>query len=392
MRAGGRLAIAAAVTILCLMPIRGGALVTLAGGPLCGSSAGAAASAETSSLRVATFNVLHGLEETPTYPTHSTLDARLELQAQEIVAEGLDVVGMQEVSDTEAPVGHAPGNVADRLAARVTEITGEAWYWCWHLSNPHFPLEPDIQEGGGGPISDAIASMASDNYGSFKEGSAVLSRYPIIATEARRLPLRFPLEYVACPPSEIPTCNFTAIFDHRIALWARVATPGGVTDIIATHFAHHITPLSEVSKFEHAAAVLAFSEQMNIQHGEPARRFITCDCNLTTSDQPPGVGLITSAGWTDTYAFAHPDSACEPGQDTSGCTTDQDIVTETPEPTTTERIDYVFARAGFCALDVTGSERIADTPALQDDGTYLWPSDHLAVATDIAIGGCAAGY
>ncbi len=390
MRSRAGWAAAAVAVALGIVPLRGDALVSVSS-PLCGTAEGEAAGPVTT-LRVATFNVLHGLSETPDYPTHSTFDARLELQAQEIVAEGLDLVGMQEVSVTEAPVGHAPGNVVERLASRLSEITAEAWHWCWYLSNPHFPLEPDINEGGGGPISDVIASMASDQYGSFKEGAGVLSRYPIESAEARRLPLRVPLEYVSCPPAEIPTCNLTAIFDHRIALWARVDTPGGLTDIIATHFADHLTPFSEVSKFTHAAAVLAFSEQMTLQHGEPARRFITCDCNLTTSDQPPGIALITSAGWTDSYAFAHPDSACAPGQDTSGCSSDQDIVTETPVATTTERIDYVFARAGSCALDIVDSERIADTPALQDDGTYLWPSDHLAFATDVALGDCAAGY
>lgn len=383
-------AAAAVSLVLSMVPMRGGALIALAG-PKCGTAAGVEAP-PVATLRVATFNVLHGLEETPSYPTHSTLDARLELQAQEIATEGLDVVGMQEVSETEAPVGHAPGNVAERLAERLAEITGEGWYWCWHLANPHFPLEPDIAEGGGGPISDVMASMASSNYGSFKEGVAVLSRYPIVAAEARRLPLRIPAEYVLCPPAEVPFCNLTTIFDHRIAMWARVDTPGGLTDIIATHLSHTLTRLSNVSKFVQAAAVLAFSKQMTFQNGEPARRFITCDCNLQTTDRPSGVHLITSAGWTDSYRFAHPDSACLPGQDTSGCTSDQDIVTETQSATADSRIDYVFARGGSCPLTIAGSERIADTPLLRPDGTYLWPSDHLAVATDISIAGCAAGY
>ena len=387
MRARLVFAVAVLAIVAGLVPGRSGALVSIAG-PLCGTAAGDVA-APVSTLRVATFNVLHGLEETPEYPTHSTFDARLELQAQEIVNEALDLIGIQEASVTEAPIGHAPGNHVERLAVRLAEITGEAWHWCWYLSNPHFPLEPDIAPGGGGPISDVIASMASANYGSFKEGAGVLSRYPILKAEARRLPLRFPAEYVLCPPDGIPFCNLTAIFDHRIAMWARVDTPGGLTDIIATHLAHGLTPLSDVSTFEQAAAIIAFSEQKTRQEGAPARRFITCDCNVETTDLPPVVQLITSAGWTDSYAFAHPDSACLPGQDTSGCTSHQDIVTETPDATTDSRIDYVFARGDTCALDIAGSERIADTPTVRNDGTYLWPSDHLAVATDVALGACS---
>ena len=354
--------------------------------PLCGQTAGTPAASSPVALRVATFNTLHGLSESPGYPTHSTFDARLDLQVAEIVAEEIDVLGMQEVSLTEDPVDHAPGLVVERLANGLTAATGEAWYWCWHLSNPHFPIEPDIAEGGGGPLTDVMASMASSNYGSFKEGAAVLSRYPIAAAEGRRLPHRIPLEPLLCPIDEIPDCPLTAIFDHRIALWARVDTPGGATDIIATHFVHGLTPLSDASAFNQAAVVHALSEEMAHRHGEPAQMFITCDCNATTSDTPDVVGLITSLGWTDTYSAAHPGDACGPGESTAGCTSDQDILASAP--TTTERIDYVFARAGSRSLDLLASERWADTayPAATSTG-FLFPSDHLAVWTDIGLDG-----
>lgn len=46
-----------------LVPGRSGALVSIAG-PLCGSTGGTEADPAPSTLRVATFNVLHGLEET----------------------------------------------------------------------------------------------------------------------------------------------------------------------------------------------------------------------------------------------------------------------------------------------------------------------------------------
>ena len=354
--------------------------------PLCGIATGPANAGNKAVLRVATFNVLHGLEETPAYPTHSTLDDRLELAAQAIAGDGIDLLGMQEVSKTAGAVGHQSGLVAERMAARLAQITGVSWHWCWALSNPHFPIEPDLYVGGGGPISDVIASMASDNYSSFKEGSAVLSRYPILRAEMRRLPLRFPAEYVACPPADVPVCNETAIFDHRIALWARVATPHGPSDIIATHLAHHITPLSTVSKFEQAVALIALSRQMDLRHGDPARHFITCDCNVTTEDLPPVVTLLNTAGWTDTYADRNPTSKCTPPVDTSACTSDQDILAAVS--TVIERIDYVFARPGSCVLDPVASKKFADTPGSSPTHPHLWPSDHHGVWTDLNVAGC----
>jgi endonuclease/exonuclease/phosphatase family metal-dependent hydrolase len=354
--------------------------------PLCGIATGAADAGDKAVLRVATFNVLHGLEETPAYPTHSTLDDRLELAAQAIAGDDIDLLGMQEVSKTEGAVGHQPGLVAERMAARLAQITGVSWHWCWALSNPHFPIEPDYRVGGGGAISDVMASMASDNYASFKEGSAVLSRYPILNAEMRRLPLRFPAEYVACPPKDVPLCNETAIFDHRIALWARVATPHGASDIIATHLAHDITALSDVSTFEQAAALIALAVEMDVRHGRPARHFITCDCNVTPEDLPPVVKLITTAGWTDTYAERNPASKCAPPVDTSACTSDQDILAATS--TVIERIDYIFARAGSCGLDPVASKKFANTPGSSATYPHLWPSDHQGVWTDLNVAAC----
>ncbi|MGH2728322.1 MAG: hypothetical protein ACRDKS_15240, partial [Actinomycetota bacterium] len=88
MRRRAGLLLAVATIALGIAPIRGDAIVSLRG-PLCGTTAGSSAPEETT-LRAATLNVLHGLEETPNYPTHSTFEARLELQAHEIIAEGVD--------------------------------------------------------------------------------------------------------------------------------------------------------------------------------------------------------------------------------------------------------------------------------------------------------------
>jgi endonuclease/exonuclease/phosphatase family metal-dependent hydrolase len=354
--------------------------------PLCGTAPGKFNAGAKPTLRVATFNVLHGLEETPAYPSHSTFDARLELGVREIARERIDLVGVQEASDTAGAKGHTSGLSPRRMATRLAQVTKVTWHWCWHLSNPHFPAEPDIAEGGGGPISDFIATQASGNYASFKEGSAVLSRYPISAAEGRRLPLRLPIEYVACPPAEVPICNATAILDHRIALWARVDTPGGPTDIIATHLVHGITPFSDASAFVQAGALIELAEEQTLRRGEAARRILVCDCNATPEDQPPVIDLLTTAGWIDTYARLNPRSLCAPPAARSACTSDQDILA--PASTATSRIDYVFSQSGTCELKLLRSRKYADRPYRTATHPHLWPSDHQALWTDVSVAGC----
>ena len=69
-----------------------------------------------------------------------------------------------------------------------------------------------------------------------------------------------------------------------------------------------------------------------------------------------------------------------------GHTGGQRIVTPTPTPTADERIDYVFARSA-CGVGVHDSHVFADQPASLPDGRWLWPSDHLAVVSEV---GCAS--
>ncbi|MGH7855779.1 MAG: endonuclease/exonuclease/phosphatase family protein, partial [Candidatus Binatia bacterium] len=315
-------------------------------------------------------------------PAHSTLDERVEIAAQRIAAAGVDVIGMQEVSLTvaNALTQHVPGLQVERIATRVAEITGYTWHWCWYLSNPHFPGEPDVQTGGGGPLSDEIAKLASGNYASFKEGLAILSRHPILAAEGRRLPGRVPGEAALCPPSDEvpPICPATVIFESRAALWAKVATPGGSSQIVTTHLSHDITEASDASSLEQALAVLAFAEQKAAED-PPTRRFLTCDCNATPDDAVPVVPTIVAAGWADTSAGAVCAALGDPG-----CTSDQDILA--PASTTTERIDFVFSRPGSCDNDQVTAGKLADTPDSTGPGTFLWASDHHGVTAD--FGAC----
>jgi endonuclease/exonuclease/phosphatase family metal-dependent hydrolase len=279
-----------------------------------------------------------------------------------------------------------PGNVAQRFADRLAQLTGVKWYWCWFMANAHAPGEPDVQKGGGGPVSDMLAAAAYENYASFKEGAAVLSRYPIISSEGRRLPARVPVEHAFCTPGDVG-CHFTIVFESRVALGATIDTPGGKTQIVTTHLSNGITDATTLTTLEQMSAVLEFSEEL-AQADPPARRFITCDCNVTEDAAVPVVSTVTGAGWTDTFRALHPDATAEPGF-TGGSDI---IVTASPKRSKKEamfeRIDYVFWRAGTCASGIYRSRVFMDASAPFGD-KFLWPSDHFGVLTNVSTRRCA---
>lgn len=373
-----------ALLLLSALPLAGAsaAVGPASAPPRCGTE-GTGSGPPRNKIKVATFNVLHGLEESPLYPAHSTLDERLDMQAEQLADASVDLVGMQEVSevlDKDPPRHHADGNVAQRLAAALSGETGFAWHWCWYLANPHFPGEPDLSAGGGGPLSDLLATLASGRYDSFKEGSAIISRFPIVATEARRLPGRLPAEAALCPPESFlefpPECPGAVFVESRVALWAKISTPGGATQMTTTHLSHDLTDASDASALVQAAAALAFAEEKALAD-PPARRFFTCDCNSQPGDTVPIVPVIEAAGWTNTFT-----APCNAAGD-PGCTAGPDqIVTATAaRPFMNERLDYVFAKAPACELGP--SNLMIDTPRLRPDGSYLWPSDHIGVRVNV---------
>lgn len=381
-----RLALAAAIVVLVVGTALPEADAVNTASPRCGQQRATMRPPRATTLRVANYNVLHGLtEDPPAYPSFSTLDRRLDWSAKQIAAAGIDIVGMEEVEDARVnpPRRHADGNVAQKLAARLASLTRMTWYWCWFLSNPHFPGEPDVQTGGGGPASDQIAALADEKYASFKEGIAVLARYPIVEAEGRRLPGRVPVEALLCPPADDPTiCPATVVFESRAALWAKVATPRGATQIVAAHLSHGITDASDYSSLEQAAAVLAFAEE-KAAADPPARRFFVCDCNVQPTDEAPLVQFVESFGWENTFTVPCTAASAD------GCTAGLDvIVTRSPRRRMTERLDYVFWKPGSCASKPRPSRLFADRPLRTGTG-WLWASDHLGIVTPIPVASCS---
>jgi endonuclease/exonuclease/phosphatase family metal-dependent hydrolase len=326
--------------------------------PLCGSSGTVAAPLTAAPLKVGTYNILHTLEET----AYESLDTRLELQADVLAAADVDVVGLQEVVGETAE----HGNAAERLASEMAERTSQRWEWCWFQSNPHFPGEPDVDQGGGGPVSEQMALRGRNGAGEFREGLAVISRFPIGERAVRRLP---PRSYEAAACTDVPPdplgCNLAAAFESRAVLWTRI----GDVDLFNTHFAHGITELSPASRLVHTELALAFvDEKANREDASPD--LLVGDFNSVEHD--PVHDRITAAGWTDTFREKHPTDP--------GITSHQ--VIRSPEPANDARIDFVFARPGACASQVVDSEVIGDSSVPYQDGV-LWPSDHYGVVSTV---------
>lgn len=331
----------------------------------CASEGSGNAPAKRASLRVASFNVLHTLTD----ESNETLDARLPLAVSAIISSGADVVGAQEVAVT---TNH--GHVAQRLAKGLAQRTHQRWYWCWFGSNPHFPGEPDLRPGGGGgALSDQMAAFARGGEDEFHEGVAVLSRYPIATSSVRRMPPRS-YESPFCVPPDPINCNAAAIFDSRSILHTRINGPTGAVDVFTTHLAHGITPLSDTTKLLYAQLSVDYVDEMAGDDATPD--FLTGDFNSVEGS--PVHDAVTGAGFVDTFRKANPKG--------TGYTSDQQIFA--PKATVDHRIDYVFARPGSCALRVTSSKVFANKPGPYKKGV-VWPSDHLAVVSEIAA--CGAG-
>jgi endonuclease/exonuclease/phosphatase family metal-dependent hydrolase len=360
-------ALAGAALLLFLLP-GGGARAALPTTPLdpvplCGSEGSVAAQVAASKLRIASYNVLH----TQTDDGDVTLDARIPLLADALAGARVDAAGLQEVANT---ANH--GLVVQRLAAALVERTGVRWHWCWFQSNPHFPGEPDLQPGGGGgPLTEVMATQVRPGEARWSEGLAVLSRVPISESSAFRMPPRT-YEGVACVPPDPIDCNAAAAFDSRQVLRARLATPSGPLDLYTTHLAHGLTPLSDlVTQRAHVNVALAYIAQTAAADSTPD--VLTGDFN--TDEGSDVYDDVTAAGFVDTFRSANPSAL--------GNTSHQDALTDSPAPQVDHRIDYVFAKPGRCGLAVKSSEVIGATAAPFGDGLWVWPSDHYGVVSEL---------
>jgi endonuclease/exonuclease/phosphatase family metal-dependent hydrolase len=275
-------------------------------------------------VRVVTFNMLHGGPMSGLSGADQHLDDRLRLVARELRELDPDIVALQESSITRGR------NAAARLAAELN------LHWA------HASATRRVSRIG---LLDDLLVWAIG----FEEGSAILSRWPIVATEI----------------VDLPRCE--KFWEPRIALRATVATSRGPLEVFSTHLgrdACHARRIAEVVR----------------AHPGPLPALVMGDFNASESTEEIR-SLIREANLVDAFRAANPAA--------SGATVWQRP--GAPDPTVTRRVDFIFLRPGDGGpTPVRASRVVLATPGRLANGTTLWPSDHYGVVADIAIDGLEA--
>jgi len=292
--------------LLCLL------LVVTAAGPA------APAEAEERPLRLVTFNVLHGGPWSSFTGDDLQLESRLALIIGGLRALDPDVVALQE-----SPITRRRGDVAARIAQALGLVHVHA-----RATERVFPLR-------------VLGRLIVGALG-FVEGPAILSRFPIAATEVY----------------DLPRCQ--RWFDPRVALRADIQTPAGVVAVFSTHTLRDDCQTRRVAELA----------------GEPKGRPAVVMGDFNTGETAPALAAFRDHGFVDLFRVANPDAP--------GLTVWQRI--EAPSPTVFRRVDYVFVKAGDGREATAVSARIVlNTPGTRDDGGALWPSDHYGVYAEVAL-------
>ncbi|NJL15974.1 MAG: hypothetical protein HC938_01035 [Nitrospira sp.] len=179
----------------------------------------------------------------------------------------------------------------------------------------------------------------------FKEGPAILSRYPIVASEVY----------------DLPRCQRR--MDPRILLRAEISAPDGPIQVFSAHTAKGDDCRSHESE----------SCSANIEE-----RTSDSDGDLNTGEES---SVLTEwqkePGLIDVFRTANPG--------VSGGTVWQNIHVEWP--TADRRVDFIFLLTGSNgSRPVVHSSRLTfDQPGRLPNGDALWPSDHRGVYAEIEL-------
>lgn len=204
-------------------------------------------------LKYVTLNLFHGGVLSGLTGNDHDLDRRLEIVAEELRAQGADIVGLQEASTSRKRQ-----NVAARLAER--------------LGFHHVYAPALFRLFASGPHNRLVAALLN-----FTEGPAILSRFPIIAWEAH----------------DLPRCG--RFGDPRVLLFAELQTPWGMLPVFSTHTsgdACHTRRVAELVR--------------DRRRSLPG--IVTGDFNAV-EDSPAITTLTGGAGFVDVFRAANPTAA-----------------------------------------------------------------------------------
>lgn len=272
-------------------------------------------------LRVVTYNLLHDGASSGFLDGRTHLKERLDMAIRELKALDPDIVAVQEASDSRRH-----GNVAERLARAL---------------GFHVVFEPATEHVFGlWPLDWLVVSVIG-----FKEGSAILSRFPITASGVHTL----------------PRCK--KWLEPRIMLQATLDTLWGPLEVFSTH-----TGGGDECQMERVGEIV--HERRGSGPSLLMGDFNTPDTSkvLTT--------LRNEAGFIDVFRTVNPEM--------NGATVWQRI--ESPLPTVSRRVDFILLLNGSeSAASVRSSRIVLDRPGRLPDGSTLWPSDHYGVLADLDI-------
>jgi endonuclease/exonuclease/phosphatase family metal-dependent hydrolase len=272
-------------------------------------------------LRVVTYNLLHDGAASGFFDGRTHLEDRLDMAIRELKTLDPDILAVQEASDSRRH-----GSVPERLAKAL---------------GFHVVFEPATQHLFGlWPLDWLVVSVMG-----FKEGSAILSRFPITASDVHNL----------------PRCK--KWLEPRIMLQATLDTAWGPLDVFSAH-----TGRGDECQMERV--------------GEIVRERLGAGPSLLMGDfnTPETSKVLTTlrkeAGFIDVFRIVNPES--------NGPTVWQRI--ESPQSTVSRRVDFILLLNGSeSAASVRSSRIVLDRPGQLPDGTALWPSDHYGVLAELDI-------
>jgi endonuclease/exonuclease/phosphatase family metal-dependent hydrolase len=279
-------------------------------------------------LHLVTFNLFHD------YPFCRHVDRRLEIVAEGIAAEAPDVALLQEISVSQS-FGHLPERLVAALRGRGLRY--EFFY---------APANGSVADGG-----------------VFEEGSAILSRWPIIDAAAHRL----------APAHRVEREQHGHRYEEfRIAVRATIAVGAAEVDVFGAHVTD--APPDAAGASPRRSQILDLLRCVEERRAREWPAIVGGDFNARPEDEE--IRLLAGRGYRDLCA----DHRVGPTNDPA----DRDL--ESPIETATQRIDYLFAGPlGDHEIEVHSAALFLAAPVELEPGRRLWASDHNGLRTRVTV-------